>query len=264
MIKHMFVFGVIIPTAITIFLFISFLVCWFKFNMRERLFAKKKFFSKQLKHAMAAHQSGGSKQSHYTPDQTSGPAGSTSTKRDHSGRDHSGGASCINVPSIKPKKQKHYENCQDHENYVGEDPEAALCTACEDEHNSGLEGFTNPNLCVSPSHSADGGDEQTETEDHSDNESECVHVKKVGSMIQHTFHFPASEGPHLSNSLVVDSEDGGSEDGNYGHFVPLSQLLLDPKAKQFYAAARNDTDSPCAELADGVQSGGTEASSSIA
>ena len=42
MIHHMFVFGVVIPTVVTIALFLGFLLCWFKFNMRERLFRKKR------------------------------------------------------------------------------------------------------------------------------------------------------------------------------------------------------------------------------
>jgi hypothetical protein len=54
------------------------------------------------------------------------------------------------------------------------------------------------------------------------------------TMIQHTFHFPVSDFSHL-NTAAIDSE--GSEDGNYGHFVPLSQALKDPKTRQFFEAA---------------------------
>lgn len=41
MIRHVFVFGVVVPTLVTIALFLGFLLCWYKFNMRERLFSRK-------------------------------------------------------------------------------------------------------------------------------------------------------------------------------------------------------------------------------
>ena len=47
MLMKMFYFGVLLPTAVTIFLFIGFLVCWFKFNLREKV--TQKFWKKHLK-----------------------------------------------------------------------------------------------------------------------------------------------------------------------------------------------------------------------
>ncbi|KAK2154427.1 hypothetical protein LSH36_269g09033 [Paralvinella palmiformis] len=47
MIKHMFVFGVLVPTMITIVVFIGFLICWFKFNIKERVM-KSHFFIKHF------------------------------------------------------------------------------------------------------------------------------------------------------------------------------------------------------------------------
>ena len=41
MIKHVFIFGVLIPTVVTVVLFVLFLVCWFKFNLHGKLFKKK-------------------------------------------------------------------------------------------------------------------------------------------------------------------------------------------------------------------------------
>ena len=41
MIRHIFVFGVLIPTIITIILFLGFLLCWFRYNIFERLFHKQ-------------------------------------------------------------------------------------------------------------------------------------------------------------------------------------------------------------------------------
>lgn len=41
----MFIFGVVIPTIVTVVFFVVFLVCWFKFNMRERII-KTRFFKK--------------------------------------------------------------------------------------------------------------------------------------------------------------------------------------------------------------------------
>ena len=42
MLQKIFIFGVILPTVITVILFIAFLVCWFKFDLRGKLFPKKK------------------------------------------------------------------------------------------------------------------------------------------------------------------------------------------------------------------------------
>ena len=41
MIRHIFVFGVLIPTIITIVLFLGFLLCWFRYNIFERLFNRQ-------------------------------------------------------------------------------------------------------------------------------------------------------------------------------------------------------------------------------
>ena len=214
--------------------------------MHERFFQKKHLFSKQIKHAMAAHHSAITKGSSYPPEQTRGVG---VNKKDHPDP----GAPC-GAAVVTPQTAQHYENCDD-EHCVGEDPEAALCPACEDHDSGEPQGYSNPNLCTSPSHSPTRADLHTETEEHTDTEADqevtmtTHHVVKIGSLIQHTFHFPVSDCPHLNNSLCVDSEDG-SEDGNYGHFVPLSHLLKDPKAKQFYSAARTDSASPCRDFTE--------------
>ena len=298
MIRHMFVFGVLLPTLVTVFLFVAFLLCWFKFNMRERFFKKRKLFSKQLKHAMAPQRRSLSK-SDIAPTSGGSGKGDCAGGSGKDGGSSGGGGGVGAMCGVLSRKQNRYENCPgvssrsegvddtgDHHS-VGDDPEAALCAACEDEatHAQSLSGFSNPNLCVSPTHSATADDEaedddeetgtgsprrgtgngdahaqeeeegagleHSDPEDHIDAEMEYVQVKKVGSMFQHTFHFPASECSHISNSLVVDSEDGGSEDGssNYGHFVPLAQLLRDPKARQLYNARSSSlADDPVAGL----------------
>ncbi|ELT90568.1 hypothetical protein CAPTEDRAFT_226510 [Capitella teleta] len=37
MITHVFVFGVVVPTVVTVTVFVGFLVCWFKCNIRQKL-----------------------------------------------------------------------------------------------------------------------------------------------------------------------------------------------------------------------------------
>ena len=41
MIRHIFVFGVLVPTIITIVLFLGFLICWFRHDLYEKLFNKQ-------------------------------------------------------------------------------------------------------------------------------------------------------------------------------------------------------------------------------
>ena len=38
----MFILGVLIPAAITVIIFLGFLICWYKFNMKRRLLKKKR------------------------------------------------------------------------------------------------------------------------------------------------------------------------------------------------------------------------------
>ena len=91
-------------------------------------------------------------------------------------------------------------------------------------------GFSNPSLCTSPSNET-----QNQTA-----------VKPKDTFVQHTFHFPsmaecegknkthlAGECKKLSN-INLDSEEEESDDANanYGHFVPLSQVLQNDKHNQ--------------------------------
>ena len=54
MIRHIFVFGVLIPTIITIILFLGFLLCWFRYNIFERLFNKQNR-PRRFKNSFSAH-----------------------------------------------------------------------------------------------------------------------------------------------------------------------------------------------------------------
>lgn len=46
MIYYMFIFGVILPTLLTVAIFITFVICWVKFNMKERLLQKRRKYFK--------------------------------------------------------------------------------------------------------------------------------------------------------------------------------------------------------------------------
>ena len=54
MIHHIFVFGVVVPTVITVLLFLGFLLCWFKLNLSERLFHKQHRHRK-FRNSFSAH-----------------------------------------------------------------------------------------------------------------------------------------------------------------------------------------------------------------
>lgn len=221
MIRHMFVFGVIIPTIITILVFIGFLICWFKFNLRERLFKGKKSTGKKQPIKVPPHMvangvhSGVRSYPHDDDEESAQDEDEPDEDRDNQ----------LNLG----RSQHLVKHCEQtvveaEEGSVSEDAETALCR--HNKRDMGVTGINNPNLHASPHKRCQECMEQADEAQNSDNED---------TLIQQTFHFPVSECSHLS-SAAVDSE--GSEDGNYGHFVPLSQALKNPKTRQFFAAAR--------------------------
>jgi signal recognition particle subunit SEC65 len=213
MIHHMFVFGVVIPTLVTVVVFVGFLICWFKFNIHDRLF-KKKFLAKSMKklppHLPVAR--GPMKVVKFSnKDNNKDDNGDDGDDEDDGNDDSGTGTVCTD--SGNDNSPKNLEEALDEGSICG-DVETALCIS-ENCQNEEIEGFSNPNMCVCQSPSG------IRTE-----------VTRINSMVQHTFHFP----DQLS-SIAADSE-ADSEDGNYGHFVPLSQALKDPKTRQMYEAAR--------------------------
>ncbi len=210
----MFVFGVVIPTLITILVFVGFLICWFKFNLHERFFNKKQKLLTQPNKDLPPHLpvNGPHKIVHFQKDEedcSKDNTGDEDKEDDNDGNE----ANTVSTEG-EQSSPKNLEPAD--EGSICDDVETALCIS-ENCQNEEIEGFSNPNMCMCSSPS------EIRTE-----------VIKIDNMVQHTFHFPVSDCTQLSG-LAVDSED--SEDGNYGHFVPLSQALKDPKTRQMFEAA---------------------------
>ena len=219
MIRHMFVFGVIIPTLITILVFIGFLICWFKFNLKDRLFKSKKCVGKKQPTKVPPHMvaNGIHNGVRSFPDDNEEESARDDDDEPDEARDNK-----LNMGRSQNVVSK---NCEQMPSSCVEDGEEKVALYLHSPGSKGgVMGIHNPNLSASPKRQCDVNQENRSS-DMEDNED---------TLIQHTFHFPVSECSHL-NSAAIDSE--GSEDGNYGHFVPLSQALKDPKTRQFFEAA---------------------------
>ena len=225
MIKHVFLFGVIIPTSVTILFFIGFLVCWFKFNIKERFF-KKHFCKWHLKSNLATSTHG---------QDTSLPANVTynrnHTHSDHTDHhdphghdpdtDHQGQAvfpyNTHTRYTLPPKARQIYEfdselcsNCS-----VAGDLESGQCqqpfSSQPDIHD-----YKEKDICASQPHSPQ------RTLPPQPNLQVTI-GPSVQGLIQQTFHFPITSGNQLKCIPLDRAEDhGNGEDGNYGHFLPKS------------------------------------------
>ena len=240
MIHHMFVFGVVIPTVVTIALFLGFLLCWFKFNMREKIFGKntnKK--QKTAKHKFTRKVMQNTSDSEFCQKDINSPSGESPHQND-------GGSAAIETfdGSVRAGSTKQYVNLQTTQNgniaaqtlnqmlssgitdsdgdtdyprlYDGDYLSQNCCSVKQN-------GLINTSSCMSPSSELDN---QTDT---------------VNSLVQHTYHFPdvSGRGSHSGtardkwlndNDHSMDSEDDSEnsniDNGNYGHFVLVSQITV--------------------------------------
>ena len=221
MIHHVFVFGVLIPTLITISVFIAFLICWFKFNMKDR------FFKKQLKH----------QKKHSIPGQpleTVAPPSISAHKNPSRGP--------TPLPYLDPNPPEppdgagvlhtlHSHSTEFPDDVCSiEDPEAALCSHAVAVDNSRY---------------------------YSDTTAEVELIKELPSVahVTQTFHFP--ELTKVKRVEVMDSELGFDDDGsgNYGHFVHMLDTTAaesEALAKQIQCAIHQGVAVPKAHTADGL------------
>ena len=242
----MFVFGVVIPTIITIVFFVGFLICWFKFNIHKRLFTKRKAGKKN---AFSAHEINstqkivqyGQDEEEYENEKNS--EFDKSNDDDQNDRDLGDmSVSCIsdngNTSDTKSKYvitpseiEYHYQQNltlsqvnEISESHCSSDVHTE-CSACPVSPEEGVE---NNALIVSPI---------MELQPH-----DC---KPNGEfLVQHTFHFPnlahCEANPKACQmeecQYYGETDDESDNDNeNYGHFIPVSEVILqNEKRKQLY------------------------------
>lgn len=248
MIKHMFVFGVVIPTIITVLFFVGFLICWFKFNIHKRLFTKRK---PNKKDAFAAHEINSTQKIvQYGQDEEEYDNEKNSEFDKHNGDDDEPkGAGKLGVNSVPPRDttsktkgkyiitpsqiEYHYqENLKFTQTDETIEPHLTTdssveCSLCPTNKEAG--GVTNDGLCVSPSM-----------------ELETQELKHSELLVQHTFHFPnlahCEANPKACQMEECHyygetDEESDNDNENYGHFVPVSEVIQqNEKRKQFYKA----------------------------
>lgn len=211
MIRHVFVFGVVVPTVITVVFFVGFLVCWFKFNMRERLLNARIFKRKQqLKQVVYPQQ-------HKLPDASDACQhtwGEQAPSNDPNWKGHD--------PS-DPGGQDHKVQCSQAVEVVtdtkGCGMDSNYFTSTEAEHESSdLMGGDKQRLIVTQSPGRHGNRD----------------------LVQQTFHFCAEANQLGGQPSAADSAD---EDSNYGVFVPRSQVEAGDKLVDEYVKLRQE-DSP--------------------
>ena len=162
--------------------------------------------------------------------------------------DEGGGPSSSMVSKTTVTNHPPSKNFSMHEGSCGcEDAELALCMA-DNCQNEAVDGLYNPNHTGSPS------------------------SEKPELLIQHTFHFPECDGSHTvapcegsiesvdiadDDDDTLDEENGDAaqllidgapinttaEDCNYGHFVPLSEAMRNPKTRHLLSNEK-PTNSP--------------------
>ena len=246
MIKHMFVFGVVIPTVVTVMFFVGFLICWFKFNIHKRLLMKRK---PSKKNAFAAHEINSTqkivqfgqdeeeydneKNSEFDKNNDNDPDKDldemrVNCKSDQDKNDTTTTNKYVITPSqIEYHYQENFKISQGTKTIEPHNPkvntECSLCPTIKEV------GVANDGLIVSPS---------MELQQHSHTKGELL--------VQHTFHFPnlahCEANPKACEmeecQYYGDTDDENDNDNeNYGHFVPVSEVILqNEKRKQFYKA----------------------------
>lgn len=236
MIKHVFIFGVVLPTIITIIFFVGFLICWFRFSLHERIFVKRKPGRKK---PFAAHEINSTQKIVQYGQEEEELDNERNSKFDNCNDDSDKdpgemGIKCgsqqkttANKYVITPSQiEYHYQEnlkCLNGNDPADGSTECSLRPTISD--TSG--GVTNTAITVSPSM-----------------ELEKTDSKQGDLLVQHTFHFPnlshCEANPQACqleecHFYGESEEDSDNDHENYGHFVPISEVQLSgDKKKQFY------------------------------
>ena len=241
MIRHVFIFGVILPTIVTVSLFIIFLVCWFRCGLQQRLFSSNgsPVTSKKLNQAASgstAQNNGSEKVTTQNGLVVETTEITVDCARQNCARENEDYNS-------QNKTNGYYDACykQQHGYLRLEDPPQKMtlyhqqcCHQCRDCHatatlqqasrnqrsklshnDNGC--YTNPNLCLSPTDPEcpripAHDQEHIPSTVYDFTEVETLPIRSVGgerkteTFVQQTFHFP------------VDS-DAASEDGGPPPYV---------------------------------------------
>ena len=246
MIRHMFVFGVVIPTIVTVVFFVGFLICWFKFNIHKRFFIKRK---SGKKNAFAAHEINSTQKIvQYGQDEEDydNEKNSEFDKNNDNDVDKDLGEMMLNCLSgqgkatttltekyvITPSEiEYHYqENLKLSQTDEAVEPHNAndskKCSLCPTTKDGGV---ANNGLSISPT---------MELQANNNTQGELL--------VQHTFHFPNPAYCEANSKACLMEEcqyygetddESDNDNENYGHFVPVSEVILqNEKRKQFYKA----------------------------
>ena len=260
MIQHVFVFGVVIPTVITVALFLGFLFCWFKFNIREKLFGKNDAKKNQSSKLACGPQIKTEDSVQYTSDSELCDNDDNSQNGNDHNQDNGGSnvAPGING-SINTAVTKRYVNV----------PIAPEGNAKNQILNQRLSYGNTDSLGETDSPRLSGGDYLLQ-KCCSGNQTKVINDSLLcttiplelsnqrtteNCLVQQTYHFPrVSRGfSHSGNSAEItlsknhqttDSDDETevstcTENSNYGHFVPVSQMTKNEKDEQLWKVQEN-------------------------
>lgn len=248
MIKHMFVFGVVIPTIITIVFFVGFLICWFKFNIHKRLFTKRK---PGKKNAFSAHEINstqeivqyGQGEEEYDNEKNSEFDKSKDDDNDHDKDLGDMSVSCTSDNgSSSNTKSKYVITPSEIEYHYQQNLKLSQGNEVNESHCSS-DGHTECSAC--PACPAEGGVENNALIVSPSMELQPHDCKPSGELlVQHTFHFPnlahCEANPKACQmeecQYYGESDDESDNDNeNYGHFIPVPEVILqNEKRKQFY------------------------------
>ena len=260
MIHHMFVFGVVIPTVITIALFLGFLFCWFKFNIREKLFGKDTTKKNQSLKRVRGPIIMAEDSIQYTSD--SELCGIGESSQNGNGHNQDNGSSnvapringFVNTTIAKP-----YVNVPiaPEDNSKNQLLNHRLSCGVTDSHGE-TDNLRLPSRDYSSQKCCSGN--QTKVINDS---LLCTTIplelrnqrETENCLVQQTYHFPrglkgftqsgnSAEMALSGNHQTIDSEDESevstcTENNNYGHFVPFSQITQHEKEKQLWMVQEN-------------------------
>ena len=256
----MFVFGVVVPTVITIALFLGFLFCWFKFNIREKLFGKDTTKKNQSSKLVCGPKIKAEDSAQYTSD--SELCYNDDNSQNGGGHNQDNGGSNV-APgmkgSINTAVTKGYVNVPIASEGKAKNQLLNQRLSCGNTDSHGETDY--PRLS--------GGDYLSQ-KCCSGNQTKVINDSLLcttiplelsnqrtteNCLVQHTYHFPrVSRGfNHSGNSAEItlsrnhqtpDSDDESevstcTENSNYGHFVPVSQMTKNEKDEQLWKAQEN-------------------------
>ena len=222
----MFIFGVLIPAAITVIIFVGFLICWYKFNTNRRLFKKKrKQKTKSEFSALAISSTQGIIQYGQDEEELDNEKNTEFDRMNVHFFDERRRGPSINVVSPSISNMPKYSNIQSCTKYhcTGNTYTVEPSEAAKSQYQSKVlpalssksQGVVNQSLCLSPCAEGNGSE----------------NCQSVDFLFQHTFHFGNSvnsdEGPNVDqiqsdteNNLSSDSEED-VEDKGHSHFLSI-------------------------------------------